>query len=266
MPMLTITISSLSGGQGKSTAALFLGRMLAQQGYTVLLVDADPQASLTVYLGHEVESNSPTLLELIKKTVPIEDTIYSVEAHENLFLIPADDALNAVQDYLSASGVGATLLHHRLEPIVKEFQVCLIDSPPQRTQIALTTIGAADRLLIPCETTVKGFGSLVRTLDLVMTLKEVKATNAEILGVLPFRDRWIGSNQSTESRMIVEGMVEEVGKELVLPSIRESERYKQALNKRVSVRELGYPDLEYPFEVLSKKIVSQLEAVTCQMS
>ena len=78
--------------------------------------------------------------------------------------------------------------------------------------------------------------------------------------VLPFRDRWLGMNQSTQSRMIVEGMIEEVGKELVLPSIRESERYKQALNKRISVRELGYPDLEYPFEVLSQKIIHHLEA------
>lgn len=257
--MLTITVSSLSGGQGKTTATLFLGRMLANLGYTVLLIDADPQASLTVYLGHEVEVNSPTLLELIKKTVPIEDTIYSLDADENLFLIPADDALNGVQDYLSASGVGATLLKHRLEPIARDFQICLIDSPPQRTQIALTTIGAADLLLIPCETTVKGFGSLVRTLDLLTNLLEVFATNAELLGVLPFRDRWIGTNQSTESRMIVEGMIEEVGRELVLPSIRESERYKQALNKRVSVKELGYQDLEYPFEVLSQKIVKHLE-------
>jgi chromosome partitioning protein len=219
-----------------------------------------PDLILTVYLGHEVEANSPTLLELIKKTVPIEDTIYNLEANENLFLIPADDALNGVQDYLSASGVGATLLKHRLDKIASDFQICLIDSPPQRTQIALTTIGAADYILIPCETTVKGFGSLVRTLDLLTSLKEVKATSAEILGVLPFRDRWIGMNQSTESRMIVEGMSEEVGKELVLPSVRESERYKQALNKRISVRKLGYPDLEYPFEVLSQKIVKYLEA------
>lgn len=258
--MLTITVSSLSGGQGKTTATLFLGRKLASEGYAVLLVDADPQASLTVYLGHEVEANSPTLLELIKKSVPIEDTIYSLEGHENLFLIPADDALNGVQDYLSASGVGATLLKHRLDKIATDFQICIIDSPPQRTQIALTTIGAADRLLIPCETTVKGYGSLVRTLDLVKSLREVRATDAEILGVLPFRDRWIGMNQSTESRMIVEGMIEEVGLDLVLPSIRESERYKQALNKRVSVGELGYPDLEYPFEVLSQKIIKHLEA------
>jgi len=264
--MLTITVSSLSGGQGKTTATLFLGRKLADLGYTVLLLDADPQASLTTYLGHEVEANSPTLLELIKKTAPIEDTIYSLETHENLFLVPADDALDGIQDYLSASGVGATLLKHRIEAVAKDFQICLIDSPPQRTQIALTTIGAAEQLLIPCETTVKGFGSLVRTLDLLASLKEVKATSAEVLGVLPFRDRWIGSNQSTESRMIVEGMIEEVGKELVLPSLRESERYKQALNRRVSVTELGYPDLEYPFEVLSKKIVTHLEKATCQTS
>lgn len=254
--MLTITVSSLSGGQGKTTAALFTGRRLAQQGRIVLLLDADPQASLTTYLGHEVEANSPTLLELIKKTAPVEDTIYSTEVHENLYLLPADDALDGIQDYLSASGVGATLLKHRLEKVSSDFEICIIDSPPQRSQISLTTIGAADLLLVPCETTVKGFGSLVRTMDLLDSLKEVKATDAEVLGVLPFRDRWIGLNQSSESRMIVEGMTEEVGAELVLPSIRESERYKQAINRRVTVTELGYPDLEYPFEVLSEKIIS----------
>lgn len=264
--MLTITVSSLSGGQGKTTVALFVGRELAAQGHTVLLLDADPQASLTTYLGHEVEAHSATLLELIKKTVPVEDTIYEVEGHKDLFLIPADDALDGVQDYLSASGVGATLLKHRLAPVSNDFQVCIIDSPPQRSQISLTTVGAADQLVIPCETTVKGFGSLVRTLDLVTNLKEVKATNAEVLGVIPFRDRWIGANQSTESRMIVEGMIEEVGEELVLPSIRESERYKQAINRRVSVADLGYPDLEYPFEILSSKVVRHLETLTCQMS
>jgi chromosome partitioning protein len=49
-------------------------------------------------------------------------------------------------------------------------------------------------------------------------------------------------------------MKEEVGEELVLPSIRESERYKQAINQQKTLSALGYPDLEYPLEVLLEKI------------
>ena len=256
--MFTIVFASLSGGQGKTTAALFLSRKLAALGYSTLMIDADPQHNLTTYLGLELQPNQPTLLECLKKSVAVEDGIYPIEGNDNLFLIPADDQLDTVQDYLSNSGVGATLLLRRLEQIASAFKVCVIDSPPQRSQICLTVIGAADALVIPAEASVKGYGSLVRTLDLLQTLQEVKATNAQVLGVLPFRDRWIGNTQTNESRLAVEGMREEVGKELVLPSIRESERYKQAINKRSTLQQMGYADLEYPFEVLLDKIKQRL--------
>lgn len=252
--MLTITVSSLSGGQGKTTTALFLGRLLSRQGLTTLMLDSDPQHNLTTYLGFELSPNQPTLLEFLKKTVAPEDCIYPTQDNDNLFLIPADDQLDTVQDYLSNSGVGATLLKRRLSAISQIFQICIIDAPPQRSQICLTVIGAADFLIIPAEASVKGYGSLVRTLDLLSGLRDVGATNAEILGILPFRDRWFGNTQAQESRAAVDGMRDEVGEKLVLPSIRESERYKQAINKRTTLSQLGYTDLEYPFEILIDKI------------
>jgi chromosome partitioning protein len=87
-----------------------------------------------------------------------------------------------------------------------------------------------------------------------LTFNSVGAIQAQTIGVIPFRDRWIGANQSQESRLAIEGMKEEVGDVLVLPSIRESERYKQAINQQKTLSALGYPDLEYPLEVLLEKI------------
>jgi chromosome partitioning protein len=219
-----------------------------------LLIDADPQHNLTTYMDLDLQGNQPTLLELLKKSVSAEDGIYPSEGNDNLFLIPADDQLDTVQDYLSNSGVGATLLKRRIEPVADAFKVCIIDAPPQRSQICLTVLGAADALIIPAEASVKGYGSLVRTLDLLTTLQDVGATNAQVMGVLPFRDRWIGKTQTQESRSAVDGMREEVGESFILPSIRESERYKQAINRRSTLGEMGYSDLEYPFEVLIDKI------------
>jgi len=252
--MFTIAIASLSGGQGKTTASLMLGRLLSRQNYPTLMIDADPQHNLTTYLDLELQANQPTLLEFLKKSVSAEDGIYPIAGNDNLFLIPADDQLDTVQDYLSNSGVGATLLKRRLDPVADAFPVCIIDAPPQRSQICLSVIGAADALIIPAEASVKGYGSLVRTLDLLHNLQDVGATEAQVLGVLPFRDRWIGNTQTQESRAAVDGMREEVGEAFVLPSIRESERYKQAINRRSTLSELGYPELEYPFEVLIGKL------------
>lgn len=157
--MLTIAIASVSGGQGKTTASLMLGRLLSRQGYPTLMIDADPQHNLTTYLDLELQANQPTLLEFLKKSVFADDSIYSIEGNDNLFLIPADDQLDTVQDYLSSSGVGATLLKRRLEPVADALKVCIIDAPPQRSQICLTVVGAADALIIPAEASVKGYGS-----------------------------------------------------------------------------------------------------------
>lgn len=255
--MLTIAIASLSGGQGKSTTTLFLARKLASL-YPTLVIDADPQHNLTTYLGLELHSAQPTLLEFLKKSVPFEDTIYLIEGLENLFLIPADDQLDIANEYLSGSGMGAMMLSRRLEPLASTFKICLIDSPPQRSQIAKTVIGAANFLVVPAEANIKGYGSLVRTLDLLDSMQEIRATTASLMGVIPFRDKWVGLNQTQESRLAVEGMKEEV-KDLVLPSIRESERYKQAINKQISLDKLGYPELEYPFDVLIEKIKKELK-------
>lgn len=257
--MLTIAIASLSGGQGKSTTTLFLARKLAGL-YPTLVIDADPQHNLTTYLGLELEANQPTLLEFLKKSVSFEDTIYSVEGgEENLFLIPADDQLDVANEYLSSSGMGAMMLSRRLEPVADAFKLCIIDSPPQRSQIAKTVIGAANYLIIPAEANIKGYGSLVRTLDLLDSMREIRATTAKLMGVIPFRDKWVGFNQTQESRLAVEGMKEEVDVDLVLPSIRESERYKQAINKQTSLEKLGYPELEYPFKILIEKIKEELK-------
>lgn len=260
--MQTISSVSLAGGQGKTTVVLFVARFLAQQGHTVLVIDADPQSSLTTFLGHQVEPDSPTLLEVLKKQVSTEDGIYKTR-HDNLFLIPSDDALDTVQDYLAGSGTGAFTLKRRLAPVAKLFDYCLVDAPPQRSQICLTVIGASDALMLPIETSVKGLQSLIRTLELIRELRDdQEAFTGTILGVVPFRDRWVGLRRTNESESNIQSMKqimqEWFNEDLVLPSIRESEKFKQAINRQQTLHEMGQHDLAYPIEVLVEKIV-QLE-------
>jgi len=210
------------------------------------MIDADPQSSLTFYLGHEVQPNQPTLLEVLKKQVRVEDGIY--ETGDNLWLIPSDDALDNAQDFLSGSGMGAVVLGKRLKEVADLFSVCIIDAPPQRSQICLTTIGAANFVLIPAEASSKGLNSLIRTLELIKELQEMDAFTGSVLGILPFRDRWTGRTQAHQSRRSIEGMREVAGGIPILPSILESEQYKKAIDQGKTLPEVGYTQLEYPFQ------------------
>ena len=202
--MLTISSVSLAGGQGKTTVVLFLARLLAKQGFPVLVVDADPQSSLTTFLGFQVEPDSPTLLEVLKKQVNVEDGIYESK-YKNLYLIPSDDALDTVQDYLANSGTGALTLRRRLKGIHNLFDYCLVDAPPQRSQICLTAIGASNGLVIPVEASVKGLQSLIRTLELIEAIKdEDEDFGGDIIGIVPFRDRWVGRYRTKESESTIQ--------------------------------------------------------------
>lgn len=75
------------------------------------------------------------------------------------------------------------------------------------------------------------------------------------MGVIPFRDRWFGRSQATDSREAIEAMQHVAPNLPVLPSILESERYKQAIRSGQLLSEMGLSDLELPFH----KVIEMLK-------
>ncbi|AFY71920.1 Cobyrinic acid ac-diamide synthase (plasmid) [Thalassoporum mexicanum PCC 7367] len=268
--MKIITSTSLSGGQGKTTTVFFLGKMLAHKGYKVLFVDSDPQANLTFFLGHEIGPTDATILEVIIENVPVgiretitvtpEDGIRELTTVEGGWIIPASNALERAQTYLSQSGVDpSSQLKERLNKVSDIFDFCLIDSPPQRSHLSVACIGAADSIIIPAEAQVKGVGSVDRTVSLIREMKRKNACSANILCILPFRDRWVGYNRTGESEESI-NVMKEFGEEVLSATIRESEQYKKALNQGMLLDEIGYPQLAYPFELIIEKLQVKVAA------
>lgn len=251
--MQTCSCISLSGGQGKTTSIFFTALLLAQQGKKVLAINSDPQANLTFYLNHEVQPNQPSLFEVLTGQVKTEDGIYPT-GYENLFLIPADRGLFKVSDFLSSSGTGAFILKLRLKSVADLFDYVLIDVQPSRSQLCLTSVGASDYVLIPVEANVKGMNSLIDTLDFLREQENLMAFTGKVLGIVPFRDRWVGSTQTLEGRQNIEAMKEFAGDIPILPSIRESEKFKSAIRQGKLLSDLGQRDLQYPFEEIIKSL------------
>ena len=256
--MKTITSVSLSGGQGKSTLVYFLSRLLANHGYKTLVIDLDPQHNISTFLRVFVDQDEASVFEFLKGETIIE-SIYPVPNLDNLYIIPADDGLEVANDFLAASGMGIIRLRNQLKKLSEanlDFDFCLVDTPPQKSQLCMTGIGSSNYFVIPAEPEVKGVLSLNRTLNAVNEIISSGVVNTELLGILPFRDKWFGFNRSKESAAAIEKMSELVDQQFILPSFRESTIPKKAISSNSTLSDLGKPDLAFPFEQLITKLES----------
>jgi chromosome partitioning protein len=265
--MPIISTLGLAGGQGKTTLAIMLGRYLGKLGIPVLFIDADPQSSLTSFLGIQLQPSSPTLLEVITDNqLRVIDAIAPVPPTEeekiqvdnsNLFLIPADEGLESANYKLAASGMSLFALRTRIEPLIGEFGVIIIDPPPERSHLAQTSLGAADKWLIPAEASTKGVQSLIRTLALIQEFQPA-LPNREFLGAVPFRAKWVGNSPTRITSASIDAMKNIVTPDQLFSHIPESDIYKQAIDRRLSPTDLGHPQLEYSIQQIVLKIKPSL--------
>lgn len=229
-----ITIASLAGGQGKSTLAYFLAHYLCKSE-KVLVVDGDPQSSLTNLFEIELKGDQPSLYELITGECKIDEAIYVVK--DNLSIIPSDRILAKANNYLANTGSANIVIKKRLEK-AKNFDYIIIDTPPQNNQIAISAICAAQHLLIPIELRKKGVASLLHTLELVDLLKdEWEVLQGDILGIVPFRDKWIGRNRSQEGSLSLEQI--KVYDYPVFDAIKESEKIVKFFHSEINFSEIS---------------------------
>jgi len=259
---------SLSGGQGKTLTTYMIGLKVSKLGIPTLLIDGDPQRNLTDLLGVEVQ-NQPTLLEVITGKCSVEDAIYPVPDRDNLFLIPSDRALVNAQHYLASSANCSRVLKKRLQPVMNDFGLIVIDSPPQKNHINLTAIGAADVVIIPAEAVAKGIGSLTETWALLEECREGDAFDGQIIGVLPFRARVVGVQLTGEASESLSAMRSFSG-DVVLPAVVESVIYQRAINygKLPSEVNAAKAELEQPFDVLLQRLspyVSGMEVAIAEV-
>lgn len=251
--MKVIVLASLAGGQGKTSTSLNLGLYLASQGKRVLFVDADPQASLTLFLGHTLESGDATLLEVLKQQCGPENAIYQTG---NAYLIPADEALREASSFLAAQCNPAQVLHQAVIDQLPDdlFDYTIIDCPPSHSQLVLSAIGAGDYVIIPAEPDPKGLNALAETSDLINEMKRSRVFFGSILGAIPFRDRWRGRSRTIQAQEVIEAM-EAIASDYqfkLFPPIRDLEGFRKAMDRR----SLPEGDLLFPFESIAANLIN----------
>ena len=179
MSMRSIAFINQKGGVGKTTSTLNVGAGLARSGKKVLLVDFDPQASLTYSLAFSANELSATMYELLKKTAFAHST---AEISVREFLIPLSVAskgkLCLLPSSINLGGLENDLRHYeqrdfvfkRLMPLFSNFDYVLIDCPPNLGLLTLNALAAVQEIFVPVETeflALQGLSDLAHALEVI---------------------------------------------------------------------------------------------------
>lgn len=178
--MITIGILNQKGGVGKTTTAINLGVALSLFGKRVLLVDLDPQATLTKGLGIELDDLTQGTYELLNRQ---EATVY--ELSESLSVIPTSIRLAALSKRLFEGVNPSGILRHNLRALRDRFDVVILDTPPSLERLTINALVASDYVIIPCQCQKYATDGLE---DFTNTLSEVREQlneNVKILAVIP---------------------------------------------------------------------------------
>ena len=150
-----IAVVNQKGGTAKTTTVENLGIGLAREGKKVLLVDTDPQGSLTISLGYpRPDELEITLFDLLNKTIN-EDSVSAGEGilhqAEGIDLIPANISLAGLEVALVNTMNRERILKQFLEPVKGNYDYVLLDCMPSLGMLTVNALAAADAALVPVQ-------------------------------------------------------------------------------------------------------------------
>lgn len=173
-----IAIAQHKGGVGKTTSAVNIGAALARKGYSVLLVDLDPQGNLTHSVGLK-HGEGPGIVEAFTSDeAPKPITVSGLD------VMPSSLELAGIEIQLLNTVGREYALKGILQPLRKKYDYTLIDCPPSLGILTVNALTAADEVYIPLQAeflAVKGLASL---LDVIALIRKKLNKRLRIGGVI----------------------------------------------------------------------------------
>ena len=212
----TIAITNQKGGVGKTTTTVNLGVGLAQSGKRVLLVDADPQSSLTTSLGITNQDELPvsitTIMQKVLEDEPLPESYGIIHHSEGVDLLPSNIELSGMEVSLITTMRREFILKDCLDRVRGSYDYILIDCMPSLGVMTINALTAANSVIIPTQPSylsTKGLNLLLRSISKVR--KQINP-KLRIDGVL----MTMVDSRTNDAKTIIASLREQVGEKLKL--------------------------------------------------
>ncbi len=223
-PARVISMCNQKGGVGKTTTTINLGAALAEYGRKVLLVDFDPQGSLSVGLGLNPHEMDLTIYNaLMQNDVSIADTIVA-SGVPGMDLVPSNIDLSAAEVQLVNEVAREQSLQRVLSPILPDYDFILIDCQPSLGLLTVNALTASNGVIVPLECeyfALRGVALLKTTIDKV---QERLNPTLEIDGVLGT----MYDSRTLHGREVMERLVQAWGDQVFHTVIRRTVKFSDS--------------------------------------
>jgi chromosome partitioning protein len=251
--VFTLTIANQKGGVGKTTTAMNLGSAFIRRGMRVLLIDSDPQANLTSYLGATPER---TLEEVyLSKKSELDPRAFIAKSASGPDLIGSDKSLAGVEYYLFSRPDKELVLRRFLAPIQNEYDVALIDTPPSLSLLTVNALSASQGFLVPVQPEFFSLEGIVKIRELAEEIRARWNPELELAGILPTQ---VNSRRKL-TQEILSLLTKEFGEKLLTQTIRENTAVTESSGHGQSVLDYdpasnGAQDYEAAAQALARRL------------